>query len=326
MIIDLNILFTSAGRRVALLGCFREALNALNLRGKLITGDLLPTAPARFAADIHEMLPRITEREYVDCVMDVCRRHNVRLVVPLIDTELHLLAPYRQRFADHGITLLVSSAETTRLALDKRETARFFSANGFDSPSARDSADIFARGGPFPVLIKPARGSAGEGVRRIDNVAELRFYLDTTPEPLVQELLEGTEYTIDVLVDMHGKVRSVVPRRRIEVRSGEVSKGVTEKNGGVIEEARRITEALPGAFGPITLQCFQTPDGRIAFIEINPRFGGGYPLSAAAGADFPRWIIEWILGREPDIGLTDWIDGLYMLRYDDAWFVPGERL
>ncbi len=128
------------------------------------------------------------------------------------------------------------------------------------------------------------------------------------------------------MADFPGKVRCVVPRLRIETRAGEISKGITVKNPLLIAAGKTVVEALPGAVGCITVQCFLTPDDQIKFIEINPRFGGGFPLSFEAGADFPRWIIEMMLGREADISIDGWKDGVVMLRYDDAIFVTKEMI
>jgi carbamoyl-phosphate synthase large subunit len=179
---------------------------------------------------------------------------------------------------------------------------------------------------PLPVIVKPATGSGSVGIARAATMGELRHHLDTVPNAIVQEIATGDEYTLDILADFGGTPRCVVPRKRIEVRAGEVSKAVTVRNERLIAAGRRIVDLLPGARGPLNLQCFLAEDGRLAFIEINPRFGGGFPLSAAAGAHFPRWIIEWVRGGDPEIGPDDWQDGLYMLRYDEGLFVSGDQL
>lgn len=138
--------------------------------------------------------------------------------------------------------------------------------------------------------------------------------------------MQGEEYTLDILVDFDGNARCIVPRLRIETRAGEVSKGITVKHPGIIAAGRKVAEALPGALGCITVQCFLTRSGDIVFIEINPRFGGGYPLSFAAGADFPKWIIQMVLGEVPDIKLDGWQDDLVMLRYDEGIFVDKKNI
>src|SRR5690606_1513454 len=114
--------------------------------------------------------------------------------------------------------------------------------------------------------------------------------------------------------------------RRLETRAGEVSKAVTVRNDDMISQVANLARKLPGARGAISIQAIAAPDGRLSFIEINARFGGGFPLSAAAGANFPRWLIEWELGRSPNISMFDFEDGVTMLRFDDAVFLERSAL
>lgn len=323
---SLNILFTSAGRRVSLIKLFRAALDELGVSGTLVTADMQALVPARSAADVHEIVPAVHDPEYVDRLCTLCRRHRIHLIVPLIDTELLLLAQHRTAFATLGVTLLASSEAVASLTLDKRKTHAFFRANGIPTPCLRSVEDLDRGSAPFPVMVKPATGSGSVGVALARSMRELRFHVERVRDPIVQDVVEGDEYTLDILLDFTGTVRCVVPRKRIEVRAGEVSKAVTVRHELLIAEGTRIAGLLPGALGPLTLQGFVKDDGTVSFIEINPRFGGGFPLSAAAGANFPRWIIEWVLGRDPEIGLADWQDGMYMLRYDEGLFFPGDAL
>lgn len=319
---EFNILFTSAGRRVSLIRLFRKALDELGLKGKLVTTDLSKDAPAPYAADIRESVPRVTDPGYIEELKNICLRHNICLLVPLIDTELHLLAPHRELFANIGVTLLVSSPAVNEICFDKCRTAVFFRNSGFMTPKIFDPLELLSSSQTnYPLLLKPADGSCSVGVHKIRNARELEFFVDYVPNAIVQELISGQEYTLDILVDFEGNVRSVVPRLRIETRAGEVSKGMTVKHRAIMDAGKRLVEALPGALGCITVQCFLTPDGDIVFIEVNPRFGGGFPLAAEAGADFPRWIIEMMLNRNPEIELDGWCDGLVMLRYDEAIFI-----
>ena len=154
----------------------------------------------------------------------------------------------------------------------------------------------------------------------VHDPGELRFYARRIPNALCQEFMEGTEYTCDAYIDFDLKVRCVVPRRRLEVRAGEVSKGQVVKDLEIMDQAKRVVELLGAGPGVITLQLFVARDGRIRFTEINPRFGGGAPLSIQAGADFPRWILQELMGERPQIGFDDFTDGLLMLRYDaEVW-------
>jgi carbamoyl-phosphate synthase large subunit len=317
---DFNVLLTSAGRRVSLARLFRLALDDVGVDGKVVTADFRKDAPAHFVADRSELVPRVHDENYVDRLLKLCRKHDIRLLVPLIDTELPVLAPHRERFAADGVTLLVSSPETIAICRDKFSTSEFFSQIGIPTPeivrlpsSGRLSSEMTLS---FPLLVKPADGSASVGVTKVNNHRELEFFANYVPNAIVQELVVGREYTLDVLVDFAGVVRCVVPRLRIETRAGEVSKGMTENVPTIIDAACKLVSALPGAVGCITVQCFRGDDDSLSFIEINPRFGGGFPLSAAAGANFPKWIIEWLLGRQPHVTIDGWQDWTVMLRYD----------
>ncbi|HCO94838.1 MAG TPA: transcriptional regulator, partial [Phycisphaerales bacterium] len=160
----------------------------------------------------------------------------------------------------------------------------------------------------------------GRGNAVVNNRRELLFYARRIPNPICQELVKGIEYTCDVYVDFGMKVRCVVPRKRIEVRAGEVSKGQVAKNRRIMNEAVTLVEKLGAGPGVITLQLFLTGDDKLKYIEINPRFGGGAPLSIKAGADFPKWILQELTGGKPNIRFDGFKDGLIMLRYDsEVW-------
>jgi carbamoyl-phosphate synthase large subunit len=317
-----SVLFTSVGRRVELLRCFREAMDELGVVGRVVAMDLKHNAPARYAADAFELAPRVDSLDYAQRVLRICEQYEVSMVVPLIDPELDVLSQTHDLFRSRGVELCLSGPETTNLSADKRRTASFFSGAGVSTPRLLDIGQTIENPKTgYPLFLKPADGSCSQGAHLIRSRAELEYFSATVDKAILQERVVGDEFTLDVLVDLHGKVRCVVPRQRIETRAGEVSKGVTVKDAEIIEAGRKVVNALPDARGCITVQCFRTPSGKLEFIEINPRFGGGYPLSFAAGANFPKWLIEWSLGGEPEIEWNGWQDGLAMLRYDAAFFV-----
>ena len=324
---ELNILFTSAGRRVALIQNFKESLARLGISSRIVTTDLKKNAPASFIADIHELVPKVTDYRYISIIKDICEKYQIKLLVPLIDTELNIISLHKQDFEALDVTVMVSSYETNKICFDKRNTYNFFKTVGIPTPEILHPEEILADSeAKYPFLLKPTNGSSSIGVTRITNATELEFFNHYVPNAIVQELVVGEEYTLDILVDFQGQVRCVVPRLRMETRAGEISKGITVKNPALIAAGKKVVELLPGARGCITVQCFLTPSEEIKFIEINPRFGGGFPLSFQAGADFPRWIIEMTLGKEPDISIDDWQDSLAMLRYDDAIFVTKDMI
>ncbi|NOU72618.1 ATP-grasp domain-containing protein [Paenibacillus sp. LMG 31458] len=323
-----NILFTSVGRRVSLIRYFREALKELGLEGKIVTADMQSNAPAARVGDIHELLPRVTDDHYISKLLEICNNYDIKLLIPLIDTELQILADHRSQFEHIGTCVLVSSSEVNRICCDKRKTASFFENIQVNTPDTLNAEKMLSDPETdYPVLLKPANGSSSVGVTKINNAEELRFFLKYIPEPIVQEYIIGQEYSVDVLMDFQGKACAAVPRLRMEVRAGEISKGITVKNRAIMAAAKKVAEALPGAIGCITLQCFVTKEDQIVFIEINPRFGGGVPLSLAAGAKYPKTIIQWLIKMPLDwTNMDDWQDGLLMLRYDDAFFIEQDDL
>lgn len=320
---NMNILFTSSGRRVALIKKFKEVFVQEKINGNIITADLKETAPTAYFSDKHFIVPKVIEENYLDELLQICQKESIHLLIPLIDTELVLLAENKQAFEEIGVKVLVSSKELNEIAGNKIDTYHFFSAHNILTPKVYSDEEIANNQYSFPLLIKPLDGSSSKGVTKIRNEEELNFFKDYIPNAMVQEYVSGEEYTIDVMVDFDGNIKTIVPRLRIETRAGEVSKGVTKKDNEIIKAVENVVKALPEPVGCITLQCFKKENEEITFIEINPRFGGGIPLSIEAGANFPLWTIEMCQGKtfiEKDFY---WRENLTMLRYDEAVFTES---
>jgi len=317
-----NILLTCVGRRVSLLDAFRGALAALGVEGKVFGADWSRLAPAFHVADEAFVVPGVNAPNYVDVLLDVCERRDVDLVVPLIDWELTTLADACDRFEAVGSRVVVSSSEVTRTCWDKREAFRCLSARGVATPRLLSFKE--ALGGPFPVIAKDRYGSGSKRVRRLHSPSAMKRMGRRRKHLIIQEYVEGREYTVDVYTGLDGRPRVAVPRWRIQVRSGEVSKGMTVRHPDVIRESMHLTEVLGGCRGVITCQCRVAADGDVKFFDVNPRFGGGVPLAIRAGADFPKWLIQEHLGHTPDIDPDAWESGLVMVRYDEAVFCRAE--
>jgi carbamoyl-phosphate synthase large subunit len=170
--------------------------------------------------------------------------------------------------------------------------------------------------------MKPRYGSAAVGNFVIHGLDELRTLGRRVQDALVQEFVAGAEHTLDVYCGFDGRPRCVVPRKRLEVRNGEVSKSLIVKNTRIMAVGKQVAEALGECRGVVTVQCMLMPNGRIRVIEINPRFGGGAPLAIHAGADFPKWMLQETMGLKPRIAPSAFRDDVVMLRFDDAVFVP----
>lgn len=318
----LNILFTSVGRRVELIKHFKRVYEKLNIEGMLLTADIKNTSPAGYISDKHILVPRVDSNDYIEKLFEICKRYSVSLIIPLIDTELLLLANYKKKFEGIGTKILISDVETHEICNDKVLTAKFFNSYGFDTPKSYSiETELKKKFMNLPLLIKPAKGSSGIGVHKLTTTNELEFYSQNISEPILQELVDGEEYTIDVFTDFKGNILTAVPRLRMETRAGEVSKGKTVRNSLLIDKAKEVVMSLPGARGCITVQCFLTKNNEVKFIEINPRFGGGAPLSLTAGADYARYLVETLIYEEVSFNIDTWQDNLLMLRYDAAVFI-----
>ena len=315
-----NVLISSAGRRVALLELFAAATAP---DGKVFAADMTSRASAFQRADRGFKVPRCTSPDFVPVLRELCREHEIALVIPTIDTELPVLAEHRAAFAEAGTMVSVSSPETIAIASDKHQTHAWLVANGFPTVKQTTVAEALQGAWPLPTLVKPARGSSSIGVQVVDTPEALALATQGA-DYVVQSIATGVEYTVDTFVDAQGCCHTQIPRLRLAVRAGEVSKGRTERVPQVQALAREICERLPGAFGCLNVQIFwDEATQTAAVIEINPRFGGGFPLSHAAGARFVEHLVASAAGRPTPPLTNDWRDGLLMLRYDDAVFVDA---
>ena len=322
-----SILLSCAGRRVELMRILERTLLELRLDGDVVATDAQPFAPAFTLAEKQALVPRVRDPEFIPQMLKICQVHGVKWVVPTIDTELLLLSKARPLFEAIGVDVMVSDPETIEIAADKRKTHEWFVANGF--PTFEQCSVCEALANPdwkYPCFVKPADGSRSVGAARMDNreALESRSRSGKFDNDVVESLGNGVEVTVDAYVSPKtGKCLCVVPRRRLEVRDGEVSKAKTVDAPEIIDLVRQVSERLPGARGTICIQMFWNPESReMQLMEMNPRFGGGYPLSEAAGAHFARWYIEEMLDLPGTVN-ENWTRNLVMLRYDQSVFIRG---
>jgi carbamoyl-phosphate synthase large subunit len=315
-----TVLFTSAGRRNQLLACFRSSAELLRLPLKVLATDMFPDlSPACHQADQAFRVDACRAPGYIQGLLQICIDHKVDLLIPTIDPELSVLSRHRSEFARVGTRVVVSSVFVAELAQDKFQTAATLQSAGVSTPRTCRLSEYLDDPSmlPDPVIAKPNSGSGSRGIIRPRSPLELVSL--QRPEYIVQEFWQGLEYTVNMFFDLKGQLRCAIPHRRLEVRSGEVSKGRTERIETLIEASRKMASVLIGAQGPLCFQAIVRPDGSYCVFEINARFGGGYPLAHQAGARFAQWLLEELEGREVS-GLDDWESGLTMLRFDTAVF------
>lgn len=310
-----NVLVLSAGRRVELVQAFQDALRRHFPESRVLTTDLIPDLSAAcHVSDDYFKAPRVTAPEYIDFLLDLCQSNEIGMVIPTIDTELIVLARNRHRFDERGIHVIISEPQLVSACRDKRVTAEVFAKLGIDQPTIYSDRKVLK----FPCFCKPYDGSCSVGAKAILDPGMLSPELLADNKNMFMELIgkEYKEYTIDVYYTKDSKLCCLVPRERIEVRGGEVSKGATRKDF-VYHYLLGKLGKVEGARGCITIQVFFNPTTEIIkALEINPRFGGGYPLTHTAGANYADWLIrEYFLGE--DIVFSDsWENNLVMLRYD----------
>jgi carbamoyl-phosphate synthase large subunit len=318
-----NVLFTSAGRRVELLRAFQRAYRSLGLRGKIHVTDANPLAPAFQAAELSHAVPRLADPEYVPALLEIVRAQKIKLIFPLIDPDIPILASRRAEFEALGARVMTPDAAGAEAANDKWKTFRLYRDIGVPAARSWLPEDVRRERPAFPLFIKPRTGSAGQGAFRVENERQLEFFLTYVENPIIQECLPGPEITNDVFCSAAGGVWAVVSRRRIEIRAGEVAKGVTVWDERIAGHCVAAAEAIHAA-GPVTVQCILR-DGEPFFTEINARFGGGCPLGIKAGVNSPRWYLAEAAGlplKIPPPGKYKL--GLVMTRFDDSFFLEHE--
>lgn len=309
----MNILLTSAGRRTSLLKAFKAECHKIG--GKVFAGDIDGLAPALFLADYPINLPKITEEEFIPNLLELVEINGIKLLVPTIDYELPIFAAWQGEFEKHNCQVLISAPELIEICADKWQTINVFRAKGFAVPRSwlPDQLDFTKL--PESIFIKPRTGSASQHTFAVTK-QELKQIIPFVPNPIIQEHIKAKEITVDALLDFSGRLIHYVPRLRIRAIGGESIQGVTISDDPIRDWLIEILVEIGklGGRGPITLQAFLT-EGDPVLSEINPRFGGGIPLTLAAGGDYPAWIMAMAAGREVSPKLGKYKRGLYMTRH-----------
>lgn len=310
----MRILFTGVGRRVELLQAFREAALFLKKELKIYGADLTGTAPALAYCDYSRKVVPMKDPQYIPCLLDLCRQDRIDLVIPTIDTDLLVLSEHRELFEQVGTRVLISAPEMIRFCRDKNLTSRFFEQCGLHAPMPVNDYKKYQAG--FPAFIKPKDGSSSINAFRVDDEAELEQYARQIGDYIVQPFVDGNEYTIDIFCDWDGNPVSMIPRERLQVRAGEVLKTRIDMDATMIGEAKALCRCFRPR-GPLTVQLIRDRAGVDWFIEINPRYGGGAPLSMKAGARSAETVLH-LLDGEPLGGNPEIADQAVYSRFDQS--------
>lgn len=316
----MNILFTCAGRRTYLLKYFKENLTESD---KIIATDMQLSAPALQVADVKLQVPAVYDPNYIDITLDICKKHKVNALISLNDLELPILANNKHLFEELGVKVIVSSPEVIDICFDKYKTAQWIESIGLKSPKTYirlDDAKKALETGEisFPLFMKPRWGSGSIGLESISDMEDLDIYYNILMKKikktilatasigneyiLIQEKLTGNEYGLDVMNDLNGNNVGVSVKQKLAMRSGETDKAITLDLPYVKKMGERIGKELRH-IGNLDVDIMQRANGDYCVLELNPRFGGGFPFSYEAGVNLPKAIIEWIKGNDTDYSI-----------------------
>jgi carbamoyl-phosphate synthase large subunit len=315
---SLNVLMTAGSRRVPLVHAFRQGLRSLGIDGRVLVTDVNPLSPAVHVADRAYRVPLATEPDYIPELLAICEAERVRLIVPTIDDELPLFGEAKDQFAHIGTKVACSPASTSVTCNDKFATCEQLRKAGV-AAAATFLPDGLPANLPMPLFIKPRTGRGAVSAYQVRTNEELQFFLKYVADPVIQEYLDGPEYTIDVLCDFDGTPLSIVPRERVVIRAGVTDRGRTINDPRLITLAEQACAALPFA-GPLNIQC-RMRRGEPVIFEINPRFSGGIPLTIQAGADFPQMLLHLALGRRVAPSIGTFREGLWMTSFESSFFL-----
>lgn len=324
----MNILFTCAGRRTYLLKYFKEQLGD---EGKVVATDMQLTAPALTAADIKLQVPPVYADDYIDRTIDICKQNGIDAVICLNDLELPILADNKETFEAIGVKPIVSSKEVIDICFDKYRTAKYVESIGLNTPKTFINYEeaikaLNDRSLEFPLVLKPRWGSGSIGIEFVNDYDELaevysnllkkikKTILATASQGneyiLIQEKIDGQEYGMDVMNDLHGNNRGVSVKKKLTMRAGETDKAQTVDNPSIRQIGKILGENLRH-IGNLDVDIFEK-DGKYYVLELNPRFGGGFPFSYESGVNFPKAIIEWLKGKDVE-------DSLLQPRYGETF-------
>ena len=313
----MNILFTCAGRRTYLLKYFKENLA---VGDKVVATDMQLSAPALQMADVKIQVPAVYDPEYVNVTLNICKEQEISVLLSLNDLELPILAENKARFEEIGVKVIVSDPQVIDIAFDKYKTAQWVESLGLVTPKTyvrlEDVKKALEIGEvEFPLFMKPRWGSGSIGLESIADMEELDIYYNLLMKKIkktilatasvgdeyimIQEKLTGSEFGLDIMNDLNGKNVGVSVKQKLAMRAGETDKAMTVDIPEVREMGRKIGEAL-GHIGNLDVDIMQRADGAYCVLELNPRFGGGFPFSYEAGVNMPKAIIQWAKGEEVD--------------------------
>lgn len=318
----MNFLILAAGTRNKVVQYFKRTFDGV---GKVIATDANNLGPAIYDADKYYIVPPITERGYIDIILDICKKEQINGVLSLIDSELSLLAANEEKFKAIGVTIIGSSYDLCEMALDKMQMYEWLKAHGYNCARSWMDKDEFYKAVDadevsYPIFVKPYRGSASISISKVYDKETVDLLFAHEDDLMIQEFLDGQEIGADVYIDLiSGEVVSIFTKKKIKMRAGETDKAVSFKDSALFALIEKFVNEA-GYRGQIDIDIFEI-DGQYYISEVNPRFGGGYPHAYESGCDHMKLILNNLSGKvnEKKIGVYD--EGIYMMKYNEVKIV-----
>lgn len=312
----MNILILSSGTRNKIVEYFKKELNGL---GNVICTDCNPLAPTLYIADKYYIVPRIDSSKYIETILKICIKENIKGIFSLIDPELSLISKNKKLFLDNNIIPFVSDSEIVETCFDKFKM--YNKCKELNIPTIKSFIDInlfiddLKRNAiNFPVFVKPYNGSCSMNIQKVDNIEDLKFYFSKYDNLMIQEYMDGIEYGIDVYVDMISKeIISIFIKKKLLMRAGETDKAISVKNDKIFNLIKEFVSKM-GFVGQIDIDVFEKDD-EFYISEVNPRFGGGYPHAYECGCNFPKYMLENLRNRINPPCIGNYKDKIYMMKF-----------
>jgi len=316
----INILITSVSGKVTLIEAFKEALVNEKIEGKIVGIDVDPYSAGLYFCNEYLVCPRLDDLKYLDFVYELCEKEGIKLIVPTRDSDVDFFSEHKHEFEKRGVIPMVPSFETAKICSDKYSFFEFLYNNDIPTiMSWKKNNDEVS----LPCVIKDRTGAGARNFHIANTYDELCKKIKLVKNPIIQEFIEGVEYTVDYFSDFDSNVISVVPRIRLRVEGGESKIGITAKDEEIIELAKKLGTKLK-LIGHNVIQCFKLKDGTIKFIEVNPRFGGGSSLCFASGVHTPTYLLQLLQNKK--VKVADFKNNFIMMRYSKDYFVDDNNI
>lgn len=318
----MNILITSVGRRTKLIEYFKKEFT------NVVVTDSSIYAPAIYVADKYYIVPPITDKNYIETIKKICLENKISGILSLIDPELELLSKHKEEFESIEIKIIGSSANVCEICFDKWKMYKFLQENNIKTAKTYNNLEMFINDLEktkitFPIILKPATGSASIGVQKINNLETLKYFWQQTENYIIQEFLDGQEIGCDVYTDLISKkVVSIFTKNKLNMRAGETDKAVSFKDSNLFNMVQDFVNKL-GTEGPIDIDIFKI-NNEYYISEVNPRFGGGYLIAYECGENFPKLIKNNLENIENKENIGNYKENICMLKCDDLKIIDIE--